>query len=105
MSQKGIDEKWSIVELVEMMEGFTHYESVVRKVGHDKNNLVPVSHTRVDGDDIVMTTAEKKGDNWYNHHLSLNIPLTIDKGHREWLHKNVPHHLEATELVLDAAGG
>ena len=67
------------MELVELRKGFTHCEPVMRKVGHDKNNLVPVSHTRVDGDDIVMTTAEKqKENNWYNHHFSLNVPLIID---------------------------
>ena len=90
-------EKWaivaycSLVELVELMEGFTHYESVVRKVGHDKNNLVSVSHTRVDGDDTVMTTAEKqKENNWYNCHLSLNVPLTIDQGDRDGYLRTYP---------------
>ena len=45
---------------MELRKGITHCESVMRKVGHDKNNLVSVSHTCENGDDVVMTPAEKQ---------------------------------------------
>ena len=61
MYHTGVDEKWpSLEELVELRKGITHCESVMRKVGHDKNNLISVSHARENRDDVVMTPAEKQ---------------------------------------------